>query len=80
MRHPQQFLFAGRIGPVGIIAGNAEAGEDRGEGHFLGRILHEELAVLLELRVEGQAQQPLLVFPVEVMHLLRQIEEDLRLG
>ena len=77
---PKQFLLAGRVCLVRVGLGDAKARKDRGERHFLGRILHEELAVLPVARVKRHPQKTLLVLLVEEVHLLREIEKHLRFG
>ena len=76
--YPQDLFFRLRIDPFAVLA-ELEPGDDRRQRNFLRRIVDEQLAVLLELGMEGHAQKAFLVLRVLVAHLVFEIEEQLGL-
>jgi len=78
-RDPDALLAPG-VGLAWVGLGDLEPRDDRPAAvgrRVLGRVVDEELAVLLVPGVEGQAQHPLLVAPVD---LVGQLEEQFLVG
>ena len=74
----EDLLAAGCIGRIGIVLRYAVALEDHREGRRLRGVVDEELAVLGEPGMEGEAEEPLFVLLVGVVDLLGEVEEHLR--
>src|SRR5262249_52280138 len=66
--NPEKLLLGRRVRPIRVVLAHAKPGD---HGRQPLRIVEgKELAVLLELRMEAEAEEPLLVLAVGVAHLL----------
>ena len=79
-RHLQQHALARYVGLVGILGQDLVFRIDAAL-QVLRAVAHVELAVVLELRMKGEAHEPLFKLPIFGLHAdHRQVQEDLRLG
>ena len=74
----EHHLLAGRVGPVGIVAANAESRNLLGSAPVGGRaVADEELAVLAKPGMEGETEQPLFIGHSPGPRAGPQVEEEL---